>query len=81
MGIPIEVRGEQTARREEVLNDTSTALVAELEAELGPRSRQSCWTVDSNYKRSSLVANARPSRAQRPISAAEHGACLLPRQT
>src|SRR5579863_10363993 len=36
MGIPIEVRGEQTARREEVLNDTSTALVAELEAELGP---------------------------------------------
>ena len=36
MGIPIEVQGEQTARREQVLNDTSTALVAELEAELGP---------------------------------------------
>jgi malate synthase len=36
MGIPIEVRGEQTARRQEVLNDTSTALVAELETELGP---------------------------------------------
>lgn len=36
VGIQIEVRGEQTARRHEVLNDTATALVAELEAELGP---------------------------------------------
>jgi len=37
VGIPIEVRGEQTARRHEVLSDISTALVAELETELGPR--------------------------------------------
>ena len=36
MRLDIEVKGELNTRRNRVLNGTSTALVAELQAELGP---------------------------------------------
>ena len=65
-GIDIEIRGAQNTRRATVLNGTSTALLSELQSELGPRRQE---LLDRRGQlQSDLARGARPGF--RPVSAA-----------
>ena len=81
MNAEMDIRGDQNGRRSAVLNGAATALVAELQSELGPRREE--LLARRHQLQSDLAQGSRPGfrPVVRQISAPGTGGSRLPRQT